>query len=396
MSNPNQGIPLSLWPVREHVAIGVMPLSLLIMLVPNPEMAENPAMAKLDPTVKEHADMRKQVQRVIKGSGKASNIPAYADYIAAGLRKDYGDGWSTPPVVLWTPRRLDVHQTTELAEAVVPFDTKFTAIDAETQVAALHRIYANPAEYDLTEDVRNIRIAFELYWGLPTLDARQIFHDRNLYGVQVPKALALSMDKRDIATQIAEKVITTTSVEVNGKTEPLSKFVNRAKRQLGTKDPEWVTLSSVRSLAVTTLFGPRGIERTSGVIDPKKLPAGYEEDELIREAVDMLKSLFRTFTDEFAARSAITAPAVLAGLGAVANCAMSWSEEKVNREDVIELISDVRWEREAEYWQGVAAKPTAGGKLSFAGGVKDSAYRVHDALLERNSENGRKIRGRKV
>lgn len=48
---------------------------------------------------------------------------------------------------------------------------------------------------------------------------------------------------------------------------------------------------------------------------------------------------------------------------------------------------------EPVYWDGVCASVGFTGQLNFSGGVKDSAGRVAGALLDPNSESGRKIRG---
>jgi hypothetical protein len=36
------------------------------------------------------------------------------------------------------------------------------------------------------------------------------------------------------------------------------------------------------------------------------------------------------------------------------------------------LLADIRWEREARYWDGIAASANASGVLNFGGGAKDS------------------------
>ena len=63
------------------------------------------------------------------------------------------------------------------------------------------------------------------------------------------------------------------------------------------------------------------------------------------------------------------------------------------------VLRSVKWAREPRYWEGVAAKRATTrdgslGALSFAGGIKDSAHRVFDALYNPSSELGEKIRAR--
>ncbi|MGW0787407.1 hypothetical protein ACWD04_03940 [Streptomyces sp. NPDC002911] len=53
----------------------------------------------------------------------------------------------------------------------------------------------------------------------------------------------------------------------------------------------------------------------------------------------------------------------------------------------------MRFEREARYWDGVAASANAVGTLNFGGGAKDSGGRVADAILGPDTDHGRRIRG---
>jgi hypothetical protein len=62
-------------------------------------------------------------------------------------------------------------------------------------------------------------------------------------------------------------------------------------------------------------------------------------------------------------------------------------------EGLLSLLADVRWEREARYWENVAARSGASGSLNFGGGAKDAGGRVADALLSPASSLGRQIRG---
>lgn len=396
----NQGIPLNVWTIRpDHWAFGVTNYGFLTTLVPDPTVEENASAMRHQPrATRAHAELRNSVQRLIKGTAKGRNIGPYAAYIAAGLRGDYGDAWSTPAVCLWSHRDLEVTPVEgmpQIGVASLPLGYPLVAIDGETQVAAIHRLVNDPEAFGLTDEVINTQVPFELHWNISLPDARQIFHDRNLRAVSVSKTLALSMDQRDLATNIADRAVSTTEVEVDGRSQVLNRFVNRTKRQLNRADPEWLTLSSVRSLAVTVMLGKSGIEHTSGVLAEEDLPEGVDPQQAINEVADIMGMVFRRFADEFEARSAITAPAVLAGLGAVAHHVTSWVEgAQLEREDLVQLLAEVHWEREAKYWEGVAAKPTASGGLSFAGGVKDSAYRVYDALLNDSSELGKRIRGR--
>jgi hypothetical protein len=391
------GLPVNVKKIREKVAIGVLDWENLLAIVNDPEVVEKSASSKVDLGLDEYAALRGEVQRLIgnKSSAKAKNVGPYADYIASGLKGEFGDAWSTPPLTLWCPRMLIVDDD---GNTMLPLRDQIIAVDAETQLTAMHRIYKNKNKnaYGLGEvDFSEVMVAFEIYWGIDTEDARQIFHDRNLKGVAVDKSLALSMDQRDLATVITRTLVDSTTVTTEAGTLPFAQFVNASKRQLSSNASEWVTLSAVRSMVVTTMLGKTGIGSTSGTVNLDDLPEGVTEAQVTREIIEALSRIVQTFTKAFSDHDAITAPAVLAGLGAAAHRTMSWSQDSLpSHLDFMGLLSEVCWEREAKYWDGVAAKETATKALSFAGGVKDSGYRVYEALLNPDSHAGKKIRGR--
>lgn len=74
----------------------------------------------------------------------------------------------------------------------------------------------------------------------------------------------------------------------------------------------------------------------------------------------------------------------------------AWAEPSsvLGSDQLSRLLSGIRWERDARYWDGVAAKAGASGRLNFSGGVKDSGGRVADAILYPATESGRRIRSR--
>jgi hypothetical protein len=149
----------------------------------------------------------------------------------------------------------------------------------------------------------------------------------------------------------------------------------------------WTTARPSRSSSQGLTF-----EQTSNKLE--EVPAVTNFDEAMSEISALMSMVFKEFTAEFAARSAITAPAVLAGIGALLHHAAPWRREpKLTREQVIELLAQVHWDR-GEQWNGVGAKLTPKGTLSFAGGVKDQGYAVYDALLNEYSTSGSQIRGR--
>lgn len=382
----SEGLPLRLMPFREYAAVGVMSWGTLLTLVPDPAGEENTG-TRSDRGLREHAELRSAVHRLLKGA-KGRNVQPYAEYIAAGLRGDL-TAWSSPPICLWSYRALELSD----GGATLPLGVPLVPVDGATQVAAMHTIKANPETFGLDEEtIRLTPVAFEIYWNIATRDARQIFHDRHTLGVAAARTLALPMDQRDLATTVAQRVLTA-EVPVNGRTESLGRFVNQSKRQLGQNDPEWMTLSALRSLCVTVLLGKRGIEAVSGTVEPSDLP-GVDPETAMDETAAIVSGLVREFSAQLAARSALTAPAVLAAVGVVAHQTTSWAgDPRLTAEQLHSLLREVRWEREEKYWEGVAAKRTAGGRLSFAGGVRDSGHRVHEALTDPDSELGRRVRG---
>ncbi|WP_404868236.1 hypothetical protein ACI1MP_08585 [Kitasatospora griseola] len=401
-SGTPEGIPLTVVPFREDAVIGTMSLATLVRLVPSPRQEEDPrALKAASGHGRRHAELRATVQRTLK-SQKGKNIPAYAEYIAAGILGKHGSAWSTPPITLW-----HVDEIAAMSDELVPGsglrtltvapDAMVIAIDGETQTTAWHDIYQDPESFGLSyaELGRRVRIPFELYLGISPADARQIFYDRNVKGVDVAKNLAMSMDQRDLATRLAYAVGERMEVESEGRRMPFGRLVNAGKRQLTTTDEEVVTLSALRALIVTTVFGSKGVQYSATNVREGDLPSVTDSDEVEAVVVRLVSRLIGERFPDFARRSAITAPAVMAGLGIVLHRATPWCDpgEAMGYETVERLLGDVRWEREPAYWDGICASVGSTGRLNFSGGVKDSAGRVAGALLAPHSEAGRKIRG---
>ncbi|MFJ3768194.1 DNA sulfur modification protein DndB [Streptomyces sp. NPDC090082] len=397
-----EGIQLTVTPFRPDAVIGTMGLPTLLQLVPSPKAEEDKrALKYASGTLRRHAEVRGLVQRMLKATQKGRNVTSYASYIATGISGGHGAAWSTPPITLW----LDGHPAavgdeliagTGIRTITVLPGSPVVAIDGETQVTAWHELYDNPERFGTTyEKLGQVRVPFELYFGLTVEDARQIFYDRNVEGVPVAKNLAMSMDQRDIGTQIAHRISETVKVEHDGKIVPFSKLVQGRKRQLTKADPEVVTLSALRVLVITALHGRGGLGLSSATVHEGDLPEAVSAEQAERELVPMLSQVISTLFPHFAARGAVSAPAVLAGLGIAAHQATSWANggSRLSVEELLRLLEPVRFEREARYWDGVAASANAAGVLNFGGGAKDSGGRVADALLGPETDFGRKIRG---
>ncbi|WP_030888501.1 MULTISPECIES: DNA sulfur modification protein DndB [Streptomyces] len=396
-----EGIQLTVMPFRTDAAIGTMGLPTLLQLVPSPKAEEDKRALKYAPgALRRHAEVRGLVQRVLKSTQKGRNVTAYAAYIAAGINGEYGAGWSTPPITLWLdgePGAVGeelVPGSGIRAITVLPSST-VVAVDGETQLTAWHELYDTPERFGVTSGKLDaVRVPFELYFGLSVEDARQIFYDRNVEGVAVDKNLAMSMDQRDLGTHLARRIADTVKVEHNGKIVPFTKLVQARKRQLTKTDPAVVTLSALRVLVITALFGRGGIALSSATVHADDLPDGVTSEEAER-LVPLLAGLISHLYPHFEARTAVSAPAVLAGIGIAAHQVTEWAAagQRLGESELYRLLDSVRWEREARYWDGVAATANARGVLNFGGGAKDSGGKVADALLHPDTEYGRKVRG---
>jgi hypothetical protein len=74
---------------------------------------------------------------------------------------------------------------------------------------------------------------------------------------------------------------------------------------------------------------------------------------------------------------------------------MSWTGgQQLSVDDLLDMLSDVVWERDPNIWDGIAGKITPTGMLSLAGGVKDNGSKTASALEDSNSDAFYKVRGR--
>ncbi|MFF2502088.1 DNA sulfur modification protein DndB [Streptomyces sp. NPDC058067] len=397
-----EGTQLTVMPFRDDAVIGTMSVPALVQLVPSPRAEEEAKQLKAaSGLVRRHAELRSTVQRTLKSSQKGKNVGPYADYIADGLKGELGAGWSTPPITMWHAGPLaaisdEIVPGTGLRTLTIAPGTMVIAIDGETQTTAWHDLYDNPEAHGLTyRELAQVRIPFELYVDLAPADARQIFYDRNVQGVAVAKNLAMSMDQRDFGTQLAHRVADSVKVEVDGKRVPFAQLVNASKRQVAQSEKEVITLSALRALVITAIYGRTGLSRSAETVHEDELPAGVRPEQVESTVVSLLTRIVSDHESHFTGRSAITAPAVLAGVGIAVHQATSWSDPiaSLDADGLDRLLSDIRWEREPAYWDGVAAKTGTSGRLNFSGGVKDSGGRVADAILYPATEAGLKIRG---
>lgn len=412
MFDADKGQPVRVMPVHESLFITTMTWGRLAAIVPDPRRAEDPkALKYASPEDKEQAALRNEIQRMIVGS-KKENAVKYARYIASGLRGVPAKGWATPPFALWIPEKLECISATgpygEDHLAYLPYGVSGVLIDSETQHVAHLILQEQPGEYGLTKKQLTDRtVPVEIYHNMTLTEARQIFHDRNLLGVIPNKTVGLNSDSNDVATGIAFAMMDRILVPhpVSKVDVPLRSLVSANKRQLGAKDLEWMTLSTLRSFAVTVLFGRSGFERTSGAVTGDDLPDGVTEATARECITRVATALFRRFADPFSNRveTVIGSPAVLAAIGAVAHRSMPWSPEPQRSADqLVAMLSSVRWDRDPKVWDGIAGKATPGRatikepnpplQLSLAGGVKDNSSKVTTALEDATADTYRRVR----
>ncbi|MFI8352193.1 hypothetical protein [Streptomyces cyaneofuscatus] len=156
-----------------------------------------------------------------------------------------------------------------------------------------------------------------------------------------------------------------------------------------------ITLFALRAPVITTIYGRGGLSRSAETVHEDEPPAGPDAQQVEGCVLPLLADLISGHSAHFLARSALTAPVVLAGLGVAVHHTMPWAEpsKALGSDQLSRLLSGIRWERDARYWDGVAAKSGASGRLNFSGGVKDSGGRVADAIHYPGTEAGRQIRG---
>ncbi|MGW4352262.1 DNA sulfur modification protein DndB [Nocardia sp. NPDC004582] len=366
-----------------------VPWGQLARIVPDPRKAENPkGLRYLSPAERDQAETRNEVQRSIKSTKKAENAKSYAQYLAEVLRGDRDDRWATPPFALWVRRPLEISylQTTFGSDSIahLPWDMSGVLVDAETQHLAHFLLREDPDSFGIVGDLVNSRlVGVEIYHGIELVAARQIFHDRNILGVTPNKTVALASDSANIATQITLTLLDEIKIQTESTLSSLKDLVSVRQRQLGTNDPEWMTLSTLRAFVVTMIFGKSGFDKTSGPIPG--LPEGCTPEGARLEIEETLTRLLTAFAGAFANRSAtvIASPAVLSALGAVAHRTTSWHkdpQQSLTLDEFIQLLVDVHWQRDPRYWEGTAGKLTSTGSFSLAGGIKDNGSKTTAAL----------------
>ncbi len=388
--------------VDNHEVLATLSLGHLMQLVPDPRQFEDkrvrPALLA-NPAYAELADKRETVQRYFTGA-KRTNVPKYAQFIFERVRDREHRG--TPPICLGTTSKLVVVPGPEgTAKVGIPYGRLFLSVDGETQRAAwedAHHKFAEMVRAGLAEEeaLESVRVPVEIHHGLPVERLQALFYERNVLGAKVNANEAIAKDQRDPATQIVRAVMSMPIMQPNGQMVPTSSVVQQASRQVGRKAPQWVTLSALRTLVVTTLLGRSGLQYGA---KPVPTPEGVDFDTLRSEVADIVHAILQHFADKFAdkEKNLIGSPAVMAGIGVTAQRAVSslphMQEQPMTLDELLELLDDIRWEKDAGFWDGVATRKTPKGVTTVAG-PKEVGYAVSEAIDGSNLASAARIRGR--
>lgn len=403
--DPTRASAIACLVVDAHEVLATLSLGHLMQVVPDPRQFEdrrvrpallaNPAMAEL-------ADKRETVQRYFTGA-KRTNVPKYAEFIFERVRDQAHRG--TPPICLGTPSRLTVVEGPEgTAKIGIPYGRLFLAVDGETQRAAweeAHHKYAALVRAGMADEeaLESVRVPVEIHHNLPVERLQALFYERNVLGAKVNANEAISKDQRDPATQITRKVMDMPIMQPNGQMVPTSSIVQQQSRQVAKNSPHWVTLSALRTMVVTTILGRSGLQIGA---KPVEMPDNVDFDELRTEVAEIVHAVLQRYADKFANKEVtlIGAPAILAGLGVAANRVVtslpaSPDRKPLSLDDLLALLDDIRWEKDAGFWDGVATRKTPKGVTTVAG-PKEVGYAVAEAIDGSNPISSAKIRGRQA
>jgi len=356
---------------------GVLTHGLFKALVPDPRRLEG-HLAKYNPDLSGIAALRAKVQRLIAGA-KRRNVEQYGRYMISMAKT--GEGF-TPQIVLYSerPLRVEMDGNTGFAWVLVPHELKFVAIDGDTQTTA--RNWADGLQPGLF-DKEKIKVVIK--HGTPVSEAEQIFADCNRLGVKVTTSLAIGMDNRDAATQLAKYV--------ERQVPMLAGKVNRQKRQLGVQDQDIITISALRAAVVCFLEGVNGIQNQTKPID---IDDGHLDD-LQLAAVAWFKAataaINGALNPDERAKTFASAPAVWCAIGALGHDTFTeLAGEEFDKsvtpsamEHAFKALAEAKlatvdWARD-RHWLAVGAKQSVSGAITL-GGPKETGSLLHKALKD--------------
>jgi DNA-sulfur modification-associated len=393
------GVPCLM--VDEHEVLSTLSLGHMIQLVPNPTLFEDKRMqpALLSSAMADLADKRETIQRYFTGA-KKTNLPRYADFIFERVTQQAHRG--TPTMCLGYTSKLTVIPMADgTARVAIPYGRLFLAVDGETQRAAWEMV--NNRVYDLIkagmapEDILdNVRIPVEIHHGLSVEQLQALFYERNVLGAKVNANEAISKDQRDPATQIARNVMNMPIRQPNGQMVPTLSIVQQQSRQVGKKAPEWITLSALRTLVVCAILGRPGLQYGA---KPIPMVETVDFEVLKSEVSEIVHAILQQFADKFTDkdRYLIGSPSIMAGIGVAAHrtikCLPDRPEEgPLTVEEFLDLLSDIRWDKEGMFWDGIGTRKTPKGATTVAG-PKEVGYAVADAIGGINEQTAAQIRG---
>lgn len=390
--------------VDDHEVLATLSLGHLMQIVPNPTLFEDKRMQPsllLNPALVDLADKRETVQRYFTGA-KKTNLPKYADFILERVKDQAHRG--TPTICLgYTAKLTIVPMSDGTARVAIPYGRFFLAVDGETQRAAWDIV--NAKVYQLIEAgladeqiLDSVRVPVEIHHGLSVSELQALFYERNVLGAKVNANEAIAKDQRDPATQIARAVMAMAIRQPNGQMVPTSSIVQQQSRQVGKKAPHWITLSALRTLVVTTLLGRAGLQYGA---KPIPMIENVDFETVKTEVSEVVHAILQRFADKFADKDTflIGSPSIMAGIGVSARRAITSlplrpeDGSQLTVQELLELLSDIRWEKEGTFWDGIGTRKTPRGVTTVAG-PKEVGYAVAQAIDGSHAESGAQIRGR--
>jgi DNA sulfur modification protein DndB len=357
----------------KHTFNGVMHASQLFAFAPNPLKMERVSKGKADePDIKDVSMARIDVQRMFDGA-KKRNVPIYADYIRKTVRGQI-DG-VTPVIELWTQSLLPDGNSP--FEKIIPWGTQFISIDGESQLAAR---YLASADEPL---LRNVMVSVRVHHGRTVEWAQQAFHDFNALAVKPNTAVAITMDQRNPLTLLARTI--------EDRVPQLHGHVHHTARQLGTNDPQLVTIATLRTAVVTFVAGAAGIQTSFRLSDDDRTIPPLST----QRAVDWFRAVFDRLGAHFKSDQrklyVTPGPAAMAAIGVYGHRLLETPSLEMTDEQIaaqingmVNELAAVDWSR-GPHWVGIAGSITPKGAFSTAGGVKEHTYGIVKALTDQNS-----------
>ena len=370
------GVPLFGSAISATEFQGAMPYGLFKQRVPDPRKLEG-AGAKYNTELSEIASLRSRVNRLVTGA-KKKNVVDYARHLVRMVKT--GEGFA-PQIVIWTQEKLEVvsDKKTGLGYIELPHHIRFVALDGDTQTTA--RAVAEQNSANLF-DKQLVKVT--VIHGVQEDNAAQIFADCNAFGVKVSTSLAIGLDSRDDATQLA-KYVEKNVASLLGK-------VNRQKRQLSGSDTDLITISALRASVVCFVQGIRGIQNQT-----KEVAIQDEDLDLLHAAAI---AWYQAVTDVMTAvlqpdarpGNFAAAPSVWCAIGAVGyDMLVKLVGTDLKQAVTPDAISDafkaeaqakfaeVDWERNA-VWLAHGAKQSAKSGAISLGGPKETGSLVYNAF----------------